>query len=447
MAEVPHELSLEVEVHEPGNARVDAVLRLVDEASRPRPLPEVLAALCSEVSGIMSADIVSLYLREGEALRMAANVGFPAGAVSRVRLRVGEGVTGHVAASLRPVSLRLASEDDHYKPFPELQEERFPIFLAVPLLVGHRAEAVLVLQRAELPFGADEVLLATTLVSSFAYALERAASRGASDAHADDAARATLSGAAVAGGVEIGRIETLPTFEGLAAVEREREGDPADGTAPHLVERRRERIAEALASLERDLTKVRKRIAPLLSEKDAQALETLALLEQDERFKEALFEEGPKQNLALGLRRVARDYAQAVFRQQKGGVSSPGGGWMAQRAEELEEFCLLVAARAVGARVPMSGAVLVLSERVGAWITLAAIANRASGIAIASAVPEDALSVGIAKVAPLPVVANVGGIFAWARAGDTAIVDGVEGSVRLNPSGAQIAKFRATSRA
>ena len=95
--------------------RLAGVLRLVDEASRPRPLAEVLAALCSEVSAILSADVVSLYLREravrgapmecapvrSEELRMAANVGFPAGAVNRVRLRVGEGITGHVAIRSR----------------------------------------------------------------------------------------------------------------------------------------------------------------------------------------------------------------------------------------------------------------------------------------------------------------------------------------------------------
>src|SRR5882757_1978056 len=109
----------ELALDERGDARVDVVLRLIDEASRPRPLPEVLAALCADVSTAMPSEIVSFYLRERggegavsreEELRMVANVGFPAGAVSRVRLRIGEGVTGHVAESLRPASLRLAGE-------------------------------------------------------------------------------------------------------------------------------------------------------------------------------------------------------------------------------------------------------------------------------------------------------------------------------------------------
>ncbi|MBN8614802.1 MAG: GAF domain-containing protein, partial [Deltaproteobacteria bacterium] len=161
-----------IDLEERGDARVASTLRLIEEASRPRPLPEVLAALCAEISSILHAEVVSLYLRErgqdGEDLRMAANVGFPAGAVNRVRLRVGEGITGFVAESLRPASVVIAPEHNRYKHFPELREERFPIFLAVPLLVGHRAEGVVVLQRASQPFADDEILLATALTLSFA---------------------------------------------------------------------------------------------------------------------------------------------------------------------------------------------------------------------------------------------------------------------------------------
>ena len=51
----------------------------------------------------------------------------------------------------------------------------------------------------------------------------------------------------------------------------------------------------------------------------------------------------------------------------------------------------------------------------------------------------------VARAAKLPVVSEVGGLFAWARVGDRVLVDADAGEVRVNPSAATIARFRRTS--
>jgi len=429
---------------ERGDARVDVVLRLIDEASRPRPLPEVLAALCADVSIAMPAEIVSFYLRErggeGEELRMIANVGFPAGAVNKVRLRIGEGVTGHVAESLRPASLRLAGEDAHYKHFPGLGEENFPVFLAIPVLVGRRAEGVLVLQRKDAAFDDPEVVLATALATSFAYALERARDRR-SDTEAETARVALLPGVGLAPGDALGRVETLPTFEGLAALERAELGDEADAVTAALIDARRERIEAAHAALVRDLSKTRRRLASDLPQAIQSQLAGLALFEEDGRLLESLGASASGGNLPLGVRKVAREYAQALYRR-----GADPGAWLAGRAEELEDFCLLVAARAVGARVPSGNAVLLLPERLSSTVVIAAIAQRAAAVAVANVVDASSPAIALARVGALPVVGDVGGLFAWARAGDVLLVEAESGTVRVNPSPTQIARFRQRER-
>jgi phosphotransferase system enzyme I (PtsP) len=444
------DLPLDVRVHEHGDARIDAILRLIDEASRPRPLPEVLAALCAEVSTIAPAEIVSFYLREksgegataSEELRMVANVGFPAGAVSQVRLRVGEGVTGHVAATLRPATLRLASEDARYKHFPGLGEENFPIFLAIPMLVGRRAEGVLVLQRRDGAFDDTELALATALATSFAYALERARARRSETSPEEDESRiARLEGIALSPGAELGRVETLPTFEGLAALERAELGDDADATTKESGARRVARLDEAFASLARDLSRVRRRLTPEVSEAAQHYLSGIALLEEDSRLLSALQEEAARTNLPLAVRKVAREYAQARYR--KGADPSV---WLAERAEEVEDFLLLVAARAVGARVPSHNAVLLLPDRLSSVVVLACISHKTSAIAVGNVVEPSATSIALARAAQLPVLGDVGGLFAWARAGDIVLLDGDEGALRVNPSPTQIAKFRQRER-
>src|SRR5687767_11525547 len=169
--------SLRVHIHDRGDPRLDGVLRLLDKASRPGPIDRVLQELCDEVARIAPADVASVYVREEEAdgretLVMRANVGFPAGAVGNVRLEVGEGITGFVAECLRPVSVATAPGDAHYKHVPGLGEEKFPSFLAVPLLLDGSACGVLVLQRREsLPFAPSEVTLATCLTTPFVYAI------------------------------------------------------------------------------------------------------------------------------------------------------------------------------------------------------------------------------------------------------------------------------------
>ncbi|MCA9607926.1 MAG: hypothetical protein KC619_20090, partial [Myxococcales bacterium] len=66
-------MSVEVRVHEgAGASTVERVLSLIDEASRPRPLPEVLGVLCAEVSAVVGAEIASLYVRDEDALVLRA---------------------------------------------------------------------------------------------------------------------------------------------------------------------------------------------------------------------------------------------------------------------------------------------------------------------------------------------------------------------------------------
>jgi phosphotransferase system enzyme I (PtsP) len=441
-------------VHDRGDAALEGVLRLIEEAARPRPLGEVLAALCAEVSSILSCEIVSIYLREksetGEALRMAANVGFPAGAISKVRLKIGEGIVGHVAQALRPVSVELAPTDPRFKAFPELGEERFPIFLAVPLLVGRRAEGVMVLQRAAVErggrrFDLDEVVLATALASSFAYALERARVRRSETAPSKESRRARLEGESLSAGSELGRVETLPTFEGLAALWGAKDASESDAAAndPAQAARRAAQVKDAFESLAKDLGKARKRVAPKLGEPHRTALDALSLLESDSRFLEALADEGSKGNVPLALRKVARDYAQVPYRS---GPGTPVQGWLTERSEEVEELCLLVAARATGERVPSGNGALLVPERLSGIVALAAVAHRTSAIAVGNTVPRDSLAAAIVRAAGIPAVGGVGGLFAWARAGDVVLVDADEGVVRVNPSATQIARFRQRER-
>jgi phosphotransferase system, enzyme I, PtsP len=428
--------SIRVRVHEPGDRRLDGILRLIEEAGRARPLADVLATLCREIGGIARAPVVSVYVLEGDELVMRGNVGFPDGIVGQAKLRVGEGLTGFAAECLRPISVAVARHDERFKQIPGLDEDMFPSYLGIPLLGGEGCAGVLVLQRREareLP--PAEVALAAALAAPVAYALERARGREAERAaerqgagRAASTSRAVrLDGRPLAPGSALGRADVLPALAGL-------EGAPPRGdTRPGHA------VALALAGISRELLRSRKAIEArgALEPDTLIRLRAMSLLLDDLRFRDLVVAECSAQGVARGLASVAREYARAPFR-----VGSDAGFWLRERAPEVEDLCLLVAARATGHQLSTGGAVLV-TERLSGIMALAAAARHAVAVVIAGPAEESAFGAAIARAAGLPVVAAVAGLYAWARPEDRILVDGDEGVVRINPPATAVARLRA----
>jgi phosphotransferase system, enzyme I, PtsP len=415
-----------VRVHERGDRRLDGILKLIEDAGRARPLPEVLRTLCESVASIAGADVVSIYVAEGEELVMRANVGLAAGAVGNVRLRIGEGLTGFVAECLRPVSLAVARLDERYVHVPGIGEDRVPSYLGIPLLSPQGAAGVLVLQRREAKaFPPAEVALATALAAPVAFALERARSREeertAERGTLPTARTARLPGVAGAPGLALGRADVLPALDGLTMPTRPRPGHD---------------VALAFGSLARELSRARERVERTLAGDHRRRLRALALVLGDDRFRALLVEACGAQGLAAGLRDVVREYARAPFR-----VPSEDD-WLSERASEVEALCVLIGARASGRTAPEPGAIIV-AESLSAMLALGAIARRSVGVALAEAVDPDGLPAALLRTAGVPLVSEVTGLYAWARPGDRMLLDGDAGLVRVNPPPTAVARFRA----
>src|SRR5258708_35593262 len=107
--------------------------------------------------------IASAYVLEAsEELVLRGNWGYQREVIGEVRLKVGQGITGTCVEAMRPVTVDDARVSEQFEYFPQLAEERFPAFLAVPLLSGGRPRGALVLQRETGPFPEEVLLLAGT---------------------------------------------------------------------------------------------------------------------------------------------------------------------------------------------------------------------------------------------------------------------------------------------
>jgi len=114
------------------------------------PLEDLLADVVEFVTSVVKCDSCFIYVLEGEELVLRASKNPHPEAVDRLKLRVGQGITGWVAEHKEPVLIpRDASSDPRFKLFNELPEDRFEAFLSVPLVSRGRLVGVINVQNRD----------------------------------------------------------------------------------------------------------------------------------------------------------------------------------------------------------------------------------------------------------------------------------------------------------
>lgn len=114
------------------------------------PLDAVLARVLEFISVVVNCDSCFVYLLEGNELILKASKNPHAKEINRLRLRMGQGITGWVAEHKKPVALaRNACTDPRFRSFNELPEDRYEAFLSVPVLSRGKLVGVINLQHRE----------------------------------------------------------------------------------------------------------------------------------------------------------------------------------------------------------------------------------------------------------------------------------------------------------
>ena len=99
---------------------------------------------------VVKCDSCFIYVLEGDDLVLRASKNPHQELVDRLKLPVGEGITGWVAEHREPVAVfREAYKDPRFRYFTELPEDRYEAFLSVPLLSRGRLVGVMNLQHRD----------------------------------------------------------------------------------------------------------------------------------------------------------------------------------------------------------------------------------------------------------------------------------------------------------
>ncbi len=111
------------------------------------PFGVVLDRVVTFMNEAIGADSVFVYVLEKDELVLRASKNPRPQVIDRLKLKVGEGITGWVAQRRKPVAVpREASSDPRFQAFSELPEDTFEAFLSVPVVARGKLVGVINLQ-------------------------------------------------------------------------------------------------------------------------------------------------------------------------------------------------------------------------------------------------------------------------------------------------------------
>jgi putative methionine-R-sulfoxide reductase with GAF domain len=122
---------------------LDEISRLV---SAEIPLSDILGEITGKIARRMSVEVCSIYLNRGGQLVLSATHGLAKDAVGKIRLGIGEGITGAAAMSGKPVAVQDAAADPRYRHFAVAREEKYKAMLSYPIKDDGRVVGVINVQ-------------------------------------------------------------------------------------------------------------------------------------------------------------------------------------------------------------------------------------------------------------------------------------------------------------
>ena len=136
--------------HTMDHTDIDALHEIGSRIAAADPLHDVLSRVVQFVSSIVQCDSCFIYVLDEDTLVLRASKTPHPDVVDRLKLRVGEGITGWVAEHRQPVAVGThAFQDPRFQSFNELPEDRYEAFLSVPVLSRSKLVGVINLQHRQ----------------------------------------------------------------------------------------------------------------------------------------------------------------------------------------------------------------------------------------------------------------------------------------------------------
>ena len=440
--------------------RISILSDVAEIVSRSHDLQETLANVTDLVAKRLDADVCSIYLidTDPEMLTLMSTIGLDPGAVSRVRLRVGEGLVGLVAKEREPIALTHARDHSSFRYFPETGEERYESLLAAPMIMQNATIGVLVIQTVDPRiFEQSDVELMQTCAQLLAPVVVNAqllALMSISETRRAEITSALTSTSGRFPGVDSDEERTeqnvelsgIATSRGVAIGPVHRVDDPID--FEHVEYSPRESLAEeredllkALSDTRSEIEEAREVSRARFGPEFAAVFHTQIQILEDKGFVDNIDEAiDQKKNALQAVRSVLDNYRETFERIED--------EYFRERGADVIDIGHRIMEKLLGVRSPVSpmqpGSVVVVDQ------VLAGLFARLEMDQVAAIVSEHGGSTShgaiFARTLEIPAVTGVTGITNEAKQGESCIVDGATGRVYLQPDETLVNYYRDAQR-
>jgi phosphotransferase system enzyme I (PtsP) len=411
--------------------------------TRSHDLREILDNVVRLVARRMHASACSIYLTDTDPswLVLRATRGLRQKAVGKVRLRVGQGITGAAAAAGEPIAVPDVRCDPRMVLFPESGEQKFRSMLAVPLVVGDLRVGVLTFQTTEPhEFKPEEIELLEMIAAQVGSIVLNArllylASHGGIPvdfvaAQPEPAAfppGSAVRGLACSPGIAIGPVHVQPPALDLDRLDYE--PSPRKGSEWRAV-------LHALRETIRQLSDVRQEVGLRLGQEFADVFTTHIMILEDQAFRARLRARVDEHgNGVRALVEVMAEYREmfASLRDQT----------LRERAADIEDVMRRVVGELLGLRqhsAPLGDGVIVVADRIAPGDFAVLETEKIAGVVTEHGGPTSHAAI-FARSLEIPAVSGVQGLLARLRPSDVLVVDGIDGQVVVNPTREQRTVF------
>ena len=384
------------------------------------------------------SEVCSLYLLENDqqTLTLMATKGLDQSAIGSVKMKIGEGLTGKVAAEKKVLAFEEPQKHPDYQYFAETGEEQFHSFVGVPLFDRNQAIGVLVIQTLEPHlFSESELATLTTIAFQVASivvnarlldAIDRFGSQKTTTATTEAETTQSISpqsntfrGHAAYPGVVTGPANIIDQQLGFADVFDECNID----TAAEI-----QRLDEALRKTRIQTLYLEKRVADKLTQEDAAIFHSHLMILEDRGFIDRLHELIEERHSApYALKKVISGYLDAF-----GQMEDP---YLRERAADMEDIGRRLLANLVGKdteglHLHHSG--ILVAKRLLPSDMAILDHSMILGMVIESN-EANSHSVIMAKALGIPAIIGAKGAVSKINPDDNLILDGNSGCVYQNP--------------
>ena len=140
-------------------------------------MEEFLQKITVMITRHMECEVCSIYLyyADQQELVLKATKGLNPDSINKVRMKIGEGLTGVALKEKRPICEGQARNNPNFRFFPGIGEEKFESFLAVPILRGSVEIGVMVIESEKKDyFSSEDIQVFRAITTQLAATIETA---------------------------------------------------------------------------------------------------------------------------------------------------------------------------------------------------------------------------------------------------------------------------------